>query len=184
MKCAFILFACTLAGPAAALENCDEWWFTRNLIFDRAGYCFASSLGQSIFDNTGCTPGDPGLDRDTLNIVAGIQALEQQWECKVDTAGNSLHVPDLPMRLQMVDIPVPDEYESGCMGWRGTPLTLRIARDDGAKITGVIEAGEDIYYGFVGVEGWSFVLSPGGDADMGWMRNAPFNGESCTNVAG
>ena len=46
---------------AWALEICDDLWLTRNLIFDRAGYCFGSVLGKSVFDNEGCTPGVPEL---------------------------------------------------------------------------------------------------------------------------
>jgi Domain of unknown function (DUF4453)/YARHG domain len=177
-----ILLFALLASPVWALDNCDEWWFTRNLIFDRAGYCFASPLGQAIFDNEGCVPGDPKLDRDTLNIVAGIQALEQQWECKVDTQRRNLNIPNLQARLALGDIPVPDEYESGCMGWRGAEIALRDRRSDAAPVTGRIEPGADIYYGFVQLDGWDFVLSQGNV--MGWMRRVPFDANSCATNAG
>ena len=171
-----------LGSPAFALDNCDEWWFTRNLIFDRAGYCFASPLGQAVFDNDGCRPGDPNLDGASQAIVAGIQALEQQWECKVDTQRQTLNIPNLPARMALGDIPVPDEYESGCMGWRGAPIPLREARDDAAPVIANIATGADIYYGFVQVDGWDFVLSQAGV--MGWMRRVLFDASSCAANAG
>ena len=48
----FLLSLCVT--PAFALDHCEEWWFTRNLVFDRAGYCFSSPLGQAVFDNSDC----------------------------------------------------------------------------------------------------------------------------------
>ena len=37
------LGALALAAPAAA-SSCEEMWFVRNLVFDRAGMCFGSPL--------------------------------------------------------------------------------------------------------------------------------------------
>lgn len=171
-----------LASPVAALDNCDEWWFTRNLIYDRAGYCFASPLGHAVFDNDSCLPGDPTLDSASQTIVAGLQALEQQSDCKVDTQRRTLNLPNLPARLALGDIPVPDEDESGCMGWRGAEIALHDRRSDDAPVIGLIAPGADIYYGFVQVDGWDFVLSQGGV--MGWMRRIPFDADSCAANAG
>src|SRR5690606_19358983 len=105
-------FLALLAQPAFAIETCDELWFTRNLIYDRAGYCFASELGRAVFDNTGCIPGEAKLSPDAVNTVAVIQQLEQDLDCKIDNTGRRLNVPNIQVRLQMIDIPVPDEYES------------------------------------------------------------------------
>jgi len=55
MRAFLALLLAALAAPAAALEICDELWFTRNLIYDRAGYCFSSPLGRAVFDNSDCT---------------------------------------------------------------------------------------------------------------------------------
>ena len=41
------LLCALLASPAAASDVCDDLWFTRNLIMDRAGYCFGSVLGRA-----------------------------------------------------------------------------------------------------------------------------------------
>jgi len=173
-----------LAQPAFAVENCDEWWFTRNLIYDRAGYCFASELGRAVFDNTGCIPGEAKLTPEELNTVAAIRQLEQQLECKVDTEGRSLNVPNIQARMQMIDIPVPDEYESGCYGWRGAPISLHAARRDNAPVTGMIEMGGDVYYAFTHVDGWDFIVMQNGSPAMGWMREVQMQPDSCEHSAG
>ena len=44
-----IFMLLSIAPPVVAQEDdppCDELWFARNLLFDRAGHCFDSTLGQ------------------------------------------------------------------------------------------------------------------------------------------
>lgn len=173
-----------MAAPAAALEICDELWFTRNLIYDRAGYCFSSPLGQAIFDNADCTGTDINLDRETLNMAARLQAAEMEWDCNVDSSRRSLDVFEIAARMRMIDIPEPDGYESGCIGWLGEPLRLHAARHEAAPVTGLIRTGESIYYGFTSVGEWHFIISSHGTADMGWLRDRPDLRTNCRSFAG
>lgn len=69
------LFAVLTPLPAVA-DACDEMWFIRNLHFDRAGYCFGSTLGQNIFDNAGCTGKDVQLSSEAQKSIAFIKEME------------------------------------------------------------------------------------------------------------
>jgi len=184
MRAFLALLLAALAAPAAALEICDELWFTRNLIYDRAGYCFSSPLGRAVFDNSDCTGSALKLDAAALNMAARLQAAEQEWECAVDTSRRTLDVPHLAARMTMIDIPEPDGYESGCMGWLGGPLTLHAARSSAAPVTGMIQPGDNVYYGFISVDDWHFIVSSHGTADMGWLRDRPDLWTNCRSFAG
>ena len=59
---ALTLLLFLIASPAAASDVCHDLWFTRNLIMDRAGYCFGSMLGKATFDNSDCTGKNVSLD--------------------------------------------------------------------------------------------------------------------------
>ena len=85
-----ILALILLASPAAAADVCDDLWFTRNLIMDRAGYCFGSALGQAVFDNGNCIGKSVSLSTQLQRQVAEIRELEKQIPCKVDTARTRL----------------------------------------------------------------------------------------------
>lgn len=173
-----------LAGPASADPFCDDLWLTRNLIFDRAGYCFSSPRGQALFGANGCSTTDPVLsaeDRRTVDLVLEIEGFAG---CRHDTARVQLDVDHLPQRMALIDLPVRGEGESACLGWRGAPLILRSGRAGTAPQTGVIRRGEDILMSYVDVEGWTFILSPDGDARMGWARLPPIGDGACDGYAG
>jgi len=178
-----VLLALLSAAPAAALEVCDELWFTRNLIYDRAGYCFTSTLGQAVFDNTGCIGTDVEPDPALVETLASVRDLEREWECSIDTSRRALAIPDLAARMRILDIPVPDGYDSACIGWRGVEIALHTARDPGSPVTGVIRTGETIQWSFWPVDGWSFVQSPSGNG-MGWMIDPKMTEASCDSFAG
>jgi hypothetical protein len=184
MRIVCLSLALLAAAPAFAQDVCDDLWFTRNLIFDRAGYCFESTLGQAVFDNAGCKAGDPALTAEARNQVAAIQATEQELGCAVDTSRRALNVLHLDRRMAMIDIPVPSLYESGCYGWRGAPITLRAGRSDTAPVTGQIPSGGDIYWSFEGPDGWSFVIDQYGGPDMGWFREVTATADMCETNAG
>ncbi len=179
-----LLLACGIAAPAAALNICDELWFTRNLAFDRAGYCFGSPLGQAVFDNSNCTTHDPVASRADQVVVDQVLEIEAEWECHIDTHRRSLDIPFLDLRRQMADLPVPHGYESACIGWRGTSMTLHSARSDKAAITGIIASGEDILFQFLEQDGWTFLISQNSGADMGWVRSFSWTAKTCDEVAG
>jgi hypothetical protein len=69
----------TLMPQQRAGNICDQLWYARNAIFDRAGYCFSSARGKAAFDNTGCTGGTP--DAAGMAEVARIQQQEAANGC-------------------------------------------------------------------------------------------------------
>ncbi|NKX43271.1 DUF4453 domain-containing protein [Roseicyclus persicicus] len=145
------LAALWVAAPAAAQDLlCEDWWFARNLIFDRAGYCFTSPLGQALFDNADCTTRAPDLRPDLAALVAEIRARETEEGCAVDTARTALSDPGAvePYRL-MEDIPVREPFESGCIGYRGAPVAVRTGLRPDAPVAGTIAAGASIGFGHV-----------------------------------
>ena len=77
----FFLTAMTLPIGAFAGETCEDLWFTRNLIMDRAGYCFGSALGQSLFDNGDCLGKSVVLDAASSRLVQELRAREAQFAC-------------------------------------------------------------------------------------------------------
>ena len=149
----------TMTPPALAQDAwCEDWWFARNLIFDRAGQCFASPLGQALFDNTDCTTRNPVLDREAAEIVAQIRALETENACAVDTGRTALTYPETlePYRA-MLDIPVRDMGESGCLGYRGAPVAILAGARPEAAVIGWLEPGMSVGFAHVGRRGYDYV---------------------------
>ncbi|WP_428546823.1 YARHG domain-containing protein [Profundibacter sp.] len=91
--------------PAAAFSPCDDLWFTRNLLFARNGYCFASPLGQAVFGNAGCFTNEPGLDGQERDVLADVRDREKALECHVDNQRQRLDVDLIEQRKQMLDLP-------------------------------------------------------------------------------
>lgn len=178
-----LLLACLAPAPAVALDYCDEIWFTRNLIFDQAGYCFGSPLGQAIFDNADCTPGAVTLAPQQQAMVDTLIAEADYWECKTDTSGLRLNIAQPELRRRMQQMPIPTPYESACIGYRGAPIALHSGRNEAAPVTGQIATGEMIVWSFEAVEGWQFLVSPSGQG-MGWMRDHAWTEAECESFAG
>jgi len=172
-------------SPLAALEICDDLWFTRNLIFHRAGYCFGSTLGQTVFGNAGCTTKSPVLGQADQSKVARIKSLEAEWECRVNTSGRRLNIPDLGFRKLLFDLPVATGYESSCIGWRGGPFKLRSGRHAGAPQTATALPGDNLLYQFESIGSWEYVelFRDGRTAGAGWAR-MPLEQVTCENYAG
>ncbi len=184
--CLVLIGALTALGsPAIADERCDDLWFTRNLIFDRAGYCFGSPLGQAVFGNEGCTTSEPVLGGDDQYVVAEAGWKEAEWNCAVDTGRAALTISGLDLRRQIRDLPLISEFESACIGWRGGRLPLRAARDQIAQLTGAARDGETLLFRFDDRRGWSFVEVMRGEVliGAGWTQ-AEIGEDSCEAIAG
>jgi len=183
------LFAALTMTPALSNDACNELWFTRNLIFDRAGYCFSSPLGQAIFDNSDCTTREPVLSAQNREIVAWARETEIAWECKIDTNRRSLAVLAPTLRQQIEDIPIPIWGESGCSGWLGEAEPLFDRRSEDGLVVGFIHTGDDVYFAFENRDGWEFVANAYGDKPtaLGWTRAFQETADwmkLCTGVAG
>lgn len=147
------------AAPAAAEDPyCEDWWFARNLIFDRAGFCFTSPLGAALFENADCTTTEPDLPPDLTARVARLRALEEEFDCAVDTSRSTLTYPETlePYRM-MEDIPVKDFADSGCIGYRGPEVTLHSGARADAPIIGMVQTGVSIGFGHYQEEGFDYV---------------------------
>lgn len=182
-----ILLLSLVATPALAADPCDDLWFSRNLIMDRAGYCFGTALGKAIFDNADCTGKSVTLIREEQRQVDAILKQERAFGCKVDTSRRSMDLPDIAVRRRMVDQPVADEFESGCFGWLEVATPLFAARNTSGAIVGRIEPGDNLLYMHWPVDDWNYVtVWTDGMSTFksgGWMRFRTTE-ESCRNWAG
>jgi len=119
-----IALICTLlAAPVQALDYCDELWFTRNLAFDRAGYCFGSPLG------------------------------------KADSSRTSLDVESLELRKGLVEIPMPTDGESACLGYKGPNRRLTTAADLNSGGVGVLQTGDEALLLFERKGDYEFIIA-------------------------
>ncbi len=155
-----VLFFVFLAAPVVADDIfCEQPWFTRNLIFDRAGHCFDSALGMALFDNSDCTPGQLDMPERDQAAVAMIRELEQVQACSIDTSRTTLeHLSSFEYLRQMDVIPIPVEHESGCIGYLGEALSLRTGPSNSAlHLDATIQTGMDILFGHLAEGDWDFV---------------------------
>ena len=181
----------TLPLSAWADPYCADLWFTRNALLDRAGQCFDTTLGRTLFDNAECV-GAADPDVATARDVTEIAAWETRAGCAVDTGLRTLDLPDLSFRQRMRDLPLRDETESACLGWRGPRVLLHSGWDRNARITGSIEAGDHVLSSHMSAPsaagpGWSYVTvtRPGGDGGIlaaGWTQTDTFS--ACDATAG
>lgn len=174
------------AGSVSADPLCDDLWFTRNVIFDRAGYCFGSELGASVFYNGDCTTSAPEITPADQENVARIRAAEQDWDCAIDsTVARSLSI-DAAFRLLLSDQPVATGYESGCIGWQANPMPLRAGHSPDAPVVGQVQQGDNVNFGHEPVAGWEYlrVYRDGEMAAEGWADWGAHDETRCKGWAG
>ena len=183
----FALAFALLAAAAAADPFCDDLWFSRNQLYARAGYCFASPLGKAVFGNAGCTGTEVRLRPGEAQLVAQVKALEAETGCKVDPGRTVLEVDNIALRLRLEVPVVRSEFASGCLGWTGGPLALLAGPDDASAPIARIETGDDIAWEYEAApwpEGWSFLTGyrNGTQTALGWHRD--IDQGLCTGTAG
>ena len=175
--------------PGYSSDLCDDLWFSRNLVFDKVGYCFGSALGQAVFNNEGCTTTSPVLSANERAFVAWVKQTEQDWECRVDTSRTQLTIENIDTRRQLIDPVAASPFESACIGYIGGPLRLYAGHDTRHPVIGYADPGGNVHWAHEWLdapEGWSFVtvkLRNGLTMDMGWT-NAYFGPETCEALAG
>lgn len=167
---ALALLALTLA-PSLARADCASMWVTRNMVADRAGYCFGSVLGQAVFGNQDCLGKDIALSPTDRAFVAYTQAQEAEFGCAVDTGQADLDLPLLGQWLQLRDLPRRDLGESACLGYQGPATPLRAGVADG-RIMGEVQRGDTILFAHEGQADHSFVtvFARGQPVALGWAR--------------
>lgn len=185
---ALIALALLPASPALAFDPCDDLWFSRNQLYDRAGYCFSSPLGRAIFDNADCTGTDVTLEPGGTDLVTYIQEMEAVLECAVDTSATSLDIANIPLRLRLETVVALSEFASGCLGWTGEAIPLRAGPRDAAEVIAVAMPGDDLVWEYEGLgwpEGWSFLTIYRDEAQiaLGFARD-DLDYDLCTGFAG
>jgi len=125
---------------------CDDLWFSRNAMLDKAGYCFASPLGQAVFDNADCISDAVTIDELTQTAIKLIRVREDFFQCDVDTERKTLDLdPDDIARRRVLDIqPVEEalwQFEHSCVGYIGDPLPIRSAPISTAPTIGTVQPG-------------------------------------------
>ncbi len=174
--------------PANAIDICPDLWLSRNAIYNDAGQCFRSPLGQALFDNSDCTPQLQEVGKDIHAKVAKIHRYERENACSVDTDSADLDVHLIDLRLLLRDHPVADGYESTCIGIRsGGLLPLHIAKHEASRITGYIEDGDTIDFFHESEGEWEFASLVRRDGQnlriAGWLLG-PIRPDHCREFAG
>ncbi len=179
-----------IALPVAAQDwdHCQDLWFTRNQLFDRAGYCFKTPLGKAVFDNSNCTTSEAQLSPTDWQKVEIIRSFERDLGCAIDTTNGVLSIPLIGLRFELEDVPIISEFASGCLGWNGPSVPLYAGHRPGAPLFGFDNPGDDIVweYEYPGMPaGWEFitVYRDGVQVMLGWS-NTPIDYGLCTNLAG
>jgi hypothetical protein len=187
-RLALIILALLAAHPALAFDPCDDLWFSRNQLYDRAGFCFSTPLGQEVFDNADCIGKEVTLEPGGEDLVAYIQEMEAMLECAVDTSATSLDIENIALRLRLETVVVLSEFASGCLGWTGAAIPLRAGPRDEAEVISVAMPGDDLVWEYEGLgwpEGWSFftIYRDESQVALGFARDA-IDYDLCTGLAG
>lgn len=179
--------SCVLAAAAAlaatqAQASCEDAWYLRNLAFDRAGYCFGSTLGKGIFDNSDCTTKSPALSAWDQRMVDATKRYETRMGCKIDTGATRLDS-TLIGKLDDVDLlPTLAPYESICIGFNGPDLPMRSDLGIATSYpTGEVAAGDIVRFRFEAAGGFEFVET---DLGAGWIAEGAITPADCRQFAG
>lgn len=180
--------AALAAFPALAFDPCEDLWFSRNQLYDRAGYCFSTPLGQAVFDNADCTSKEVALEPGGAEILRYVQEMESLLACSVDTSATQIDIENLGLRFRLETVVALSEFASGCLGWTGEPIPLRAGPRDEAEVISVAMPGDDITWEYEPIgwpEGWSFitVYRDGAQTALGFARDE-IDYDLCTGLAG
>lgn len=176
------------AAPAKAAETCHDLWLSRNAIFNDAGYCFNSTLGKTLFDNSDCHTKSPVLSKSQRAKIARIKQYEKNFGCRVNTKRSTIAVDSLAIRLQLWDHPVADGFESTCIGViLNGQVTLYAGKDTASEVIGFFQDGDTIDFSHEPEGDWDFASGVSRNGErfevLGWYR-APVTPETCRDYAG
>lgn len=179
----FNMIAAALVMAAGQVQaSCEDAWYLRNLAFDRAGYCFGSTLGKAVFDNGDCTTKSPTLSAWDQRMVDDTKRYKADMGCKIDTGATRLES-SLIGKLDDVDLlPTLAPYESMCIGFSGPDLPTRSDLGIATSYpTGDVVAGDTVRFRFESADGWEFVET---DLAAGWIPSGAITPASCRQFAG
>jgi hypothetical protein len=189
MRAALAALVGFLPGQAFA-GYCEDLWFTRNAILDRAGVCFGTPLAQAVFDNTGCTGTSVNLAPPFVELINRFNAAEREVGCRIDTSRTFLDLKDLAIRQRLASLPIPEDRGQGfgCVGWRGPVVNLLDSHEPHGLPVGRLDPGDTVYFFHLPVNDWAYVTTeaPGavGLKSGGWMPQAWDMRTMCAQQAG
>ena len=186
MRLIVLLFLALVPTAAAANDICHDLWYTRNQIMDRAGYCFSSTLGEAVFDNSNCVGKNVTISSASKRLVSELQSLERHFGCRVDTGSRWLDLDDVSVRERLIDLPVPEEFPGGCIGWLGPVTPLHAGRDHTSPVIGRINPGDYVLFDHVVVGNWHYVTARDSNWNLiggGWLAGH-LSEFSCRQIAG
>lgn len=165
-----------------AQATCEDAWYLRNLAFDRAGYCFGSVLGKSVFNNGDCTTKSPSLSAWDQRMIDATKRYETAMGCKINTSATRLES-TLIGKLDLMDrLPTIAPYESMCIGFNGPDLPMRSDLGIASSYpTGVVAAGDTVRFRFEAADGFEFVET---DLGAGWIASGAISPADCRQFAG
>lgn len=73
-----------LGTQSAFADSCYDLWYERNAIYDARGFCFKSSLGKRVFDNSDCYTDRPRFTRSEQRRIDQIIRQERRLGCRVN----------------------------------------------------------------------------------------------------
>jgi hypothetical protein len=165
---------------AAASSLCEDLWVTRNMMFHRAGYCFSSPLGQTLFGNAGCRTADAGAVAVDREAVALMRQYEER--CQINTQGGP--TPGMWARKALLDrvieIPTVDEFGYACWGYNGPGFALHAATSAQSPVIGVAQTRQSLLYSHWQKNGWAFIEVSNGPGTpimaAGWAQGVSTQG--------
>ncbi|MEX3017829.1 DUF4453 domain-containing protein [Gymnodinialimonas hymeniacidonis] len=193
------VFVASLMGAASITASanaeggawCQELWLGRNTVMDRAGHCFETPLGQAIFDNSNCTPGERPLTPLDQFIIAEYLEIEAQGRCDVDTSTTELDPIVDRWRQELTElwtVPIRADTEHGCGGYSGPVRELHSGMSNSTTVIGHLRPGDS--FGFSHLQmpgGWEYigVFRPDRDErSHGWVQGIEMTEDVCEWMAG
>jgi hypothetical protein len=177
MRISALVFFILMPFQSLADTYCDDLWFGRNLVFDRAGYCFGSPLGKAMFNNGDCTTKKPVLSEYDREFVEFVEWSEEIAHCKVDTSQRSIAIELIELRRKLMTPVIRANILHNCQGWRRGPLELHAANSANSPVIGRIETGDDFTWYFTNQgeqidSGWDILMGfrDGKAFTLGWTN--------------
>ena len=177
------------SGPAHA-GTCEDLWYSRNWIMDRAGYCFGTPLGQTYFDNSDCIGKTVSLTSWDAERVAELREIEQYQGCKLNTQSTYLALDDIQFRSLLVEQPSLFEEGEGflCMGYTGNGVSLLAGPKSNSGVISALEPGDWYRTRHTDIGAWTYIIVTAPHSEhvtaAGWVMFDPNSYMQCLAAAG
>jgi hypothetical protein len=161
----------------AELSYCDDLWFTRNLILNRAGECIITPQAEALFDNSDCLLTGAIMSISEAERVNAIMSLERANRCALNADRRQLDESVLiDMYQRLIDIPARSSDEGTCVGYYGATRSLRAGANQDSPVVGVLYQRQTVTFGHDPMGDWVFVTVRSSNirqrlSSSGWLAN-------------